>query len=161
MGRTWYFAYEIYWPLEMKEEFFQVDGWNIVWRKKQALHTKRKFKVLLSALENAINHNPISTKQVSQTTVFPHILSAETIFFFNLEIAANSNSCRNISIFLLNKLNFLLRKLFKGGNYSRAETILKKTVCTKVEFTVRCTRHDNCPLILLPSLIHWYFYQNT
>ena len=30
-------------------------------------------------------------------TVFPHIVSAETIFL-NLEIVANSNSCRNISI---------------------------------------------------------------
>ena len=32
-------------------------------------------------------------------TVFPHIVSAETIYFLNLEIVANSNSCRNISIF--------------------------------------------------------------
>ena len=35
------------------------------------------------------------------TLVFPHIVSAETIFFFNLEIVANSNSCRKISIFYL------------------------------------------------------------
>ena len=48
-------------------------------------------------------------------TVFPLIVSAETILFLklecgkysfmNLEIVANSNSCRNISIFLPNKLN--------------------------------------------------------
>ena len=29
-------------------------------------------------------------------TVFPHIVSTETIFFLNLEIVANLNSCRNI-----------------------------------------------------------------
>ena len=34
-------------------------------------------------------------------------------FFFNLEIVANSNSCNNISFFLLNKLKF------SCGNYSR------------------------------------------
>ena len=106
------------------------------WRKKQALHTKRKFKVLLSALENAINHDPISTKQVSQTTVFPHILSAETIFYFNLEIAANSNSCRNISIFLLNKLNFCCR------NYMRKYGMLKFLTAQLVdpEFKIQVTQ---------------------
>ena len=52
-------------------------------------------------------------------TVFPHIVS-----FLNLEIVANSNSCRNISIFYL--INWIFgtetiqgRKLFKGGNYMR------------------------------------------
>ena len=44
-------------------------------------------------------------------------------FFLNLEIVANSNSCRNISFFyLLTKLNFC------WGNYSRAKTIWGNTV---------------------------------
>ena len=37
----------------------------------------------------------------------------ENYSFLNLEIVANSNSCHNISIFLLNKLNFCC------GNYMR------------------------------------------
>ena len=57
-------------------------------------------------------------------TVFPHLFSAETILFFNLEIIANSNSCRNISIlYLINKIfageTIQKRKVFKGGNYLR------------------------------------------
>ena len=47
--------------------------------------------------------------------------------FLNLEIVENSNSCRNIWIFQSTNW-FLLRKLFKGGNYSRAETIWGNTV---------------------------------
>ena len=38
---------------------------------------------------------------------------------------ANSNNCRNISIFYFTE--FLLRKLFKGGDYSRVETIRGNT----------------------------------
>ena len=32
-------------------------------------------------------------------TVFPHIFSAETILFLNLEIVGNSNSCRKFQLF--------------------------------------------------------------
>ena len=32
-------------------------------------------------------------------TVFPHIDSAETNFFLNLEIVENSNSCRKLQFF--------------------------------------------------------------
>mgnify|MGYP006975527050 CR=1 FL=1 len=49
--------------------------------------------------------------------------------FLNLWIVANSNSCCNISI----KLIFLLRILFKGGNYSRAEIIWGSTVNRRVD----------------------------
>jgi hypothetical protein len=34
-------------------------------------------------------------------TVFPHIVSAETILFLNFEIVANSKKCHNISNFFL------------------------------------------------------------
>ena len=44
-------------------------------------------------------------------------------YFLNLEIVANSNSCRNISISYFLNCFFLLRKLFMDGNYSRTETI--------------------------------------
>ena len=36
-----------------------------------------------------------------QNIVISHIVLAETVLFLNLEIVANSNSCRNISIFYL------------------------------------------------------------
>ena len=78
-------------------------------------------------------------------TVFPYIVSAEPILFLDFEIVANSNICRDISFFTLinwifgletiqgRKLliirRFYLRKLFKGGNYSRKETIWGNTVC--------------------------------
>ena len=48
-------------------------------------------------------------------------------WFLNLEIVANSNSCRNISIFYLISWNFA----FKRGNYSSAETVCVSTVNTK------------------------------
>ena len=41
-------------------------------------------------------------------TVFPHIVSVETIFFLNFEIQRSHY--------------IKVRKLFKGGNYSREET---------------------------------------
>ena len=49
-------------------------------------------------------------------TVFPHIVSEETILFLNLEIVTNSNSCA-IFHFFLKKLNACF------GNYSREETV--------------------------------------
>ena len=61
-------------------------------------------------------------------TVFRHIVSAETIPFWNLEIVANSNSCRDISFYYLIKWFFAAQKLFKEGNYLRAETIWGNTV---------------------------------
>ena len=59
-------------------------------------------------------------------TVFPYIVSAET----HLEIVVNSNTSygSNISIFTIMNWFFLLRRLFKGWNFSRMETIWWNTV---------------------------------
>ena len=42
--------------------------------------------------------------------------------FLNLEIVENSNSWQKFQFFTL-ETELLMQKLFKGGNYSRAETI--------------------------------------
>ena len=47
--------------------------------------------------------------------------------FLNIEIVANSNSCRTISIFLPIKLNFCC------GNYSREETIEERKLCEEIQ----------------------------
>ena len=46
--------------------------------------------------------------------------------FLNLEILENSNSCRKFNF--LRKAEFLLRKLFQGGNYMRKYGISMKAV---------------------------------
>ena len=61
---------------------------------------------------------------IYSSSVVPHIVSAGNYSLWNLEIAANSNSCSNISIFdLVNQIfaaeTIQGRKLFKGGNYMR------------------------------------------
>ena len=47
--------------------------------------------------------------------------------FLNMEIVANSNNCRTISIFLPIKLNFCC------GNYSREETIQERKLCEEIQ----------------------------
>ena len=67
-------------------------------------------------------------------TVFPCILSAESILFLNLEIVENSNSCRKIQVFTY-LMNWIFaaetiqgRKLFKSGNYLRKNGTWNKAI---------------------------------
>ena len=63
-----------------------------------------------------------------------HIFSYSCLgnyYFLNLEIEANSNSCWNFSIFYLTTEG-LLRKLFKGGNFSRVENMPCDCRCCKL-----------------------------
>ena len=55
-------------------------------------------------------------------TVFPHIVSAETILFWIWKSKGHSTKGQRSQY-------IKVRKLFKGGNYSRAETIWGNTVC--------------------------------
>ena len=64
-----------------------------------AFNILSQVEVIYSVLEKNLFYRQF----ITETTVFPHIVSLETIPFWNLEIVANSNTCRNIS-FLLNKL---------------------------------------------------------
>ena len=78
---------------------------------------KSSGKIALKLCRNGINGNKYRISLYSYRGNY---------YFLNLEIVANLNSCRIISIFYL--INWiLLRKLFKGGNYSRAETIWGNT----------------------------------
>ena len=61
------------------------------------------------------------------TALFIYRISAKetSIPFLNLQIVANSNSCRKFTCIR----HSFLKKLFKGGNYSRAETNCRNTAC--------------------------------
>ena len=70
----------------------------------------------------AVGRGKISTYHISSYSFH------RNYSFLNLEIVANSNSCRNISIFLLNKLNFCCR------NYSREETIQGRKLYEEIQY---------------------------
>ena len=52
-------------------------------------------------------------------TVFPWIVSAETILFLNLEIGSNLNSCRNISI------SYLINWIFAAETIQRQKSFME------------------------------------
>ena len=66
--------------------------------------------------------NQIDWKFEIQLRTSKYRISVNSYSFLDLEIVANSNSCRNICKFTYIR-HFLLLTLFKEGNYSRAETI--------------------------------------
>ena len=62
-------------------------------------------------------------------TIFPHIVSAETIFFLSLEIQRSQYIRPKVTIHKCAE-TIQGRRLVKGGNNSKAETICGSTVCT-------------------------------
>ena len=70
---------------------------------------------------------------ITSNTVIPHIVAAATILFWNGKTLKNSYSF-HISLKTLKTLIgcFLTKvgKLFRGGKYSRKETLWGNTVCT-------------------------------
>ena len=102
--------------------------------------------------------------------------------FLSLEIVATSNSFLQYFNFLLNKLNFgcgnyskaetnqgrkllIIRwfwpwKLFKGGNYSRVETIFGNTVNSTMKWNNFWRRNLNfMPLLSHEGFLQLLFYQ--
>ena len=68
-----------------------------------------------------LNLNWNCLKELKMHTVFPHIVSAETILFWIWKSKGHSTYGQRSQY-------IEARKLFKGGNYSRAETIWGNTV---------------------------------
>ena len=106
-----------------------------VCQKTRATEISNFLQLLKSIPKQLWNFNQWPSLWLVETgTVFPHMVSAETIPFLNFEILANSNSYRNISIFHL--INWIVvaeiiqeRKLLEGGNYMRKYGICKMS-CT-------------------------------
>jgi hypothetical protein len=101
-----------HWGHAREESYLSLSKWgDLVIRGKSLKSWKEKegFSTKWTNESTKINH-VISKTVLWETRVsrglplFPHIVSAETSFF-DLEIVANSNSCRNISIFLTYKIN--------------------------------------------------------
>ena len=71
-------------------------------------------------------HTGIHSKSFMHVTIFPHIVSAETILFWIWKLQPiQIPSCQNISIFTAFAEETILgRKLFKGGNFMRKYGIL-------------------------------------
>ena len=93
-----------------------------------------------------------------RNTVFPHMVSAETILFLNLEIVANSNSCRNISIlYMINTISAAEtiqgRKLYE--EYSIQMVQLKKKL---IIFPSK--KPDSCSTNVLTLLLNYYLLQS-
>ena len=98
-------------------------------------------------------------KSVQKSTVFPWIVSVETIFFWKWKMWKFSYSFRIMAIFYF--INWIVAaetieggKLFKGGNYLR-----KYGTSTKISFT--CCRTRSWVTFLKKSWYYYWCFQDT
>ena len=98
-----------------------VDSFHSKWN---TMHNAKKWviKVWNKIVQNCTSHITRFPLARFPLTVYPHIVSAETILFWIWKSKGHSTQGQRSQY-----IN--VRKLFKGGNYSRAETIWGNTVC--------------------------------